>query len=406
MTRQAAPTRIAVVGGAGAMGRIIVRDLIETAPAGIDIVVGDRAGDEARRLFRRSDRRLRVVEIDATSPRSVAKVLDGSAVLINACHHSLNLQLMDAALRLGCHYCDLGGLFHVTRQQLRRHAEFKRAGLLALCGVGSAPGIVNVMARESADRFERVREIHVAVATSDRTPRRGDGLLETSYSIHTVLDEASQPAALFTGGALKFVEPLSHAEPQVFSEPIGRQAPACTLHSELATLPGSFRSKGVREVSFKIAFPGGLAERLRFVRSLGLLETRPMAIGGKTIAPRDVLLALLASVPRSVARGPRDEYEILRVTVRGRRNGQAIEEVLDCHVPGMAEWDIGVDIDTGAPPSIAAQMLLSGLISERGVRPPEQAIPPIPFFRALRTRRMKMVRTSRILGSAGVRKRD
>ena len=88
--------------------------------------------------------------------------------------------VMDAALRLGCHYCDLGGLFHVTRQQLRRHAEFKRAGLLALCGIGSAPGIVNVMARDSADRFERVREIHVAVATSDRTPRRGDGLLETS----------------------------------------------------------------------------------------------------------------------------------------------------------------------------------------------------------------------------------
>ena len=34
---------------------------------------------------------------------------------------------MDAALTLGAHYCDLGGLFHVTRQQLRRHAEFKRA---------------------------------------------------------------------------------------------------------------------------------------------------------------------------------------------------------------------------------------------------------------------------------------
>jgi saccharopine dehydrogenase-like NADP-dependent oxidoreductase len=117
-----------------------------------------------------------------------------------------------------------------------------------------------------------------------------------------------------------------------------------------------------------------------------------------SIAQQDVLLALLASVPPSLVTGPRDEYEILRVTIRGRRNGQAIEEVLDCHVPGMPEWDIGVDIDTGAPSSIAAQMLLSGLIIERGVRPPEQAIPPRPFFRALRTRRMKMVRRSRTVG--------
>ncbi len=384
-----------MVGGAGAMGRIVVRDLIETAPAEVDIVVGDRDADQARLLFAGSSRPIEIVEVDVTRPRRVAQALGGSGVLVNACHHSLNLQVMDAALLLGSHYCDLGGLFHVTRRQLKRHPEFSRAGLLALCGIGSAPGIVNVMARAAADRFERVDQIHVAVATSDRTPRSGEALLETSYSIHTVLDEASQPAALFTEGALRFVDPLSHAEWQTFPAPIGRQAPACTLHSELATLPQSFRSKGVREVSFKIAFPGGLAERLRFVRALGLLDTQPILVGGKSIVPRDVLLALVGKAPASVATGPRDEYEVLRVTVRGRQNGRAVEDVLDCHVPGMPAWDIGVDIDTGAPPSIAAQMLLAGVITERGVRPPERAIPPAPFFHALRARRMKLVRKSR-----------
>ena len=35
---------------------------------------------------------------------------------------------MDAALEIGAHYADLGGLFHVTKQQLKRDAEFERRG--------------------------------------------------------------------------------------------------------------------------------------------------------------------------------------------------------------------------------------------------------------------------------------
>ena len=34
---------------------------------------------------------------------------------------------MDAALDARCHYVDLGGLFHMTRRQLRLDAEFRRA---------------------------------------------------------------------------------------------------------------------------------------------------------------------------------------------------------------------------------------------------------------------------------------
>ena len=111
--------------------------------------------------------------------------------------------------------------------------------------------------------------------------------------------------------------------------------------------------------------------------------------------PRDVLLALLAAVPRPVAAGPRDEYEVLRVTVRGSQGRRAVEVVLDCHVPGMPAWGIGVDIDTGAPPSIVAQMLAAGALEARGVLPPERAIPPKPFFRELARRGMRIQKRSR-----------
>ncbi len=373
------------------MGRITVRDLAETASRNIEIVMADRDRAAARRLAADLPRRVTVVEADAASASSLARAFEGATVVINACHHDFNLRVMDAALQAGSHYCDLGGLFHVTRRQLRRNARFRRAGLLAVCGMGSAPGIVNVMARAAADGLDRVREIHVAVGTRDATPRQGRSLIETSYSIQTVLDEASLPAALFTRGALRFVEPLSRAEPVRFPPPVGLQHPACTLHSELATLPQSFKSKGVREVSFRIAFPGDLADRLRFVHALGLTSTTPTTVRGRRIVPRDLLVALLAAAPRSAPSGPPDEYEVLRVTVRGSQGRLGVDVTVDCHVPGMPAWGIGVDIDTGAPPSIVAQMLAAGRIEARGVLPPERAIPPRPFFRELRRRGMRIV---------------
>ena len=54
--------------------------------------------------------------------------------------YRINLAAMRACLDAGCHYMDLGGLYHVTAEQLELSEEFEQRGLLALLGIGSAPG--------------------------------------------------------------------------------------------------------------------------------------------------------------------------------------------------------------------------------------------------------------------------
>jgi saccharopine dehydrogenase-like NADP-dependent oxidoreductase len=330
--------------------------------------------------------------VDAADVAATARTLGGAFAVINCCQHQLNLPLMEAALRARAHYCDLGGLFHVTREQLKLDARFKRAGLLALPGIGAAPGVVNVMARAAADELERVDEIHILIGNVDRTPGRQPGVLGTSYSIQTILDEASLPAAVFTGGRLVFVEPMSDPQPVRFPPPVGLRHPARTLHSELATLPRSYRAKGIREVSFRIAFPDALADRLRFLRALGMTSTAPLPVNGARVAPRDVLTALHRRLARPAPGGAPDEYEILRVVVRGAADGEERHEVLDCHTAGIPAWGVGVDADTGCPPSIAMQLLRAGVLTARGVVPPERAIPAEPFFAELARRGMRIHR--------------
>jgi len=399
VTRTPPFTRIAVLGGAGAMGQITVRDLCETAPADAEVIVADLNTRGATALVRRlralyPTRRIKAAAVDVARPAVASTVLRGVFGIINCCHHDLNLRAMRLAFAIGSHYVDLGGLFHVTRQQLKLHPRFRKHGLLALLGMGAAPGIVNVLARAAADGMDRVHEIHIAVAGIDRATHPENRVLATSYAIQTVLDEASLPAPTFTNGRFGTAPAMSDPEAIDFPDPVGTQRPSRTIHSEIATLPLSFRKKGIREVSFRIAFPPDLDRQLRLISALGLLSRDPVDAGRVRVAPRDVLMALLKQVPKPAAAAAPDEYEILRVAVHGEQEGRPAEEVLTCHAPGIPAWGVGVDADTGCPPSIAIQLLLRGEIEARGVLPPELAVPVAPFFAELNRRGMRVDRTS------------
>lgn len=389
--------KIAVIGGAGAMGSITVRDLLETTDRATTVLVCDydlKAAEELiAKLDKLGDGRVKAVPVDVRNSENLVTVLEGSLVVINCAQYQYNLQVMEAALSAGAHYVDLGGLFHVTRLQLGMHDRFNERGLTALVGMGAAPGISNILARHGADQMDTVGEIHLRVGSRDSTRYAGKIALPVSYSIKTILDEFSLEPAIFTKGKFRFVPPMSGDTPHRFPEPVGRQRPMYTLHSEVATLPVSYKDKGVKEVSFKIAFDPEFLDRVRFLRDVGLASDKPLDVNGQSIAPIDLVNKVVMSQPKPKQIGKLKQYEIVRAVVKGTREKKKVTHVVDCHTVGMPAWGIGLDIDTGAPPSIAAQMLIRGLITERGVVPPEIAVPVAPFFKELKKRRMTVKET-------------
>ncbi|MFI5347994.1 MAG: saccharopine dehydrogenase family protein [Elusimicrobiota bacterium] len=389
--------RYVVLGGAGAMGRITVRDLVETSDPDDRIVIADYDLGKARALAASlRDPRVSAVRVDVKDRPAAMKALRGAFVLINGVQYHLNLDVMELALALKCHYVDLGGLFHMTRRQLPLHGRFKAVGRTALIGMGAAPGITNVLARWAADRLDTVAEIHARIGTIDRTRYTHLPALPVAYSLKTILEEFSMRPAVFTRGRLSYVEPMSGDAPHRFAPPVGVCRPMYTIHSEVATLPSSFRDKGVREVSFKIAFDPSFVDRVRFLRDLGLASHEAVLVpapGGRgvvSVAPVDLANKVAMSQPPSRQVGPLRQHEVVRAVVKGTRGGRRVTWVADCHAVGMPSWGVGVDIDTGSPPAVAAQMLAAGEIVARGVLPPEKAVPPDSFFRRLKRRRMTL----------------
>lgn len=374
--------RVVVLGGAGAMGRITLRDLVETAKD-VEPVCADRELGPARDLA------VERVRVNVLDPRSLARALRGAHVVIASLPYRFNLEAMRGALAAKAHYIDLGGLFHMTRKQLRLDREFRAARRTALLGVGSSPGITNLLAVHAARELEKVTAVHCQVGSIDRTRFSEAPPLGFGYSVDTLLDEFSMPSAVFRGGKLRMVPPLDPGErvEARFPPPVGSLVLETTLHSEVATLPRHFAKRGVKEVTFRQGFDADFMAKLAFLVRLGLADTRPLDGTGTT--PRRFFLELLGRFPKPKAQGKLDRYEILRAEVHGSSGGRSVRAIADCHAPASAGWGIGPDIDTGAPPSIAAQLLLASEPAP-GVFAPEDAIPVEPFFRELARRGMRV----------------
>jgi lysine 6-dehydrogenase len=368
-----------VIGGAGAMGRIAVRDLVRFAEPDDQIGIADFDLGKASVLASQfNGPRVTALPIDVRDIQATAKALSGAFAIINCIQHHLNLEVMQAAIQARTHYLDLGGLFHMTLKQLPLDPEFRRIGKLAVLGIGAAPGITNVLARMGADQLDTVREIHCRVASVDKTKYRNAPALPISYSLQTILEEFSIEPAVFTKGKLKFVPPMSGMEPIRFPPPVGLQRPMYTIHSELATLPKSF--PGVQEVSFKIAFDPVFLDRVKFLRDLGFASQEPISVSGAKVKPIEVVNKVAMSQKPAEQIGPLRHYEIIRVIVKGKSR----TITLDCHCKDIP------DVNTGAPPAVVARMIAAGEIIGFGVHPPENIVPPGLFFDHLKRRRIRL----------------
>lgn len=118
-----------VLGGVGAIGRVVVRDLFESHPRN-RILVADY-NEPGARAYAQSfhGRRVLAAFADAGNAKQLAKLFRGHTVVINCTQHNFNLKVMRAALVAKVHYVDLGGLFHWTCRQLKLDNQFKRAEL-------------------------------------------------------------------------------------------------------------------------------------------------------------------------------------------------------------------------------------------------------------------------------------
>jgi len=377
--------RIVVLGGAGIIGRAIARDLADDREIK-EIVLADLDLDGARKVAEGLGRPgATAVKADVTDHAGLVALLRGAGAVVNAVQYYFNLPVMKACLEAKTHYVDLGGLFHTTRKQLELHNDFKKAGLLAVPGLGSCPGIANVQARALADGFDGVESVRIY---NGATPDMGDSLA-WAYSIQTIFDEITQPPVVFRDGRFQETAPLGEEELFRFQDPIGVSKVHLSLHSEVATLPLTYGPKGIKECFFKISFFGYSEKALRqlqFLAQIGMAATDPVEVRGARVRPRDVLIEVLKRAPQTGRTGSLGFKDIV-TEVRGTRAGKTVAGRVETTCWPHKAWGLsGGTLLVASPPAIVARWLARGQVRQAGVLPPEQAVDAAAFFRDLEAR--------------------
>jgi len=371
--------RVVVLGGGGLTGRCAVRALAE---GGVfdDVVAADVDEALARSAASAAGARARAEHVDVRDRAALLRVLQGAKVVVNAVQYGFNPTVMDAALEARVPYLDFGGLFHTTRRQLERDADFRAAGALAVPGLGQVPGISNVLAMQAAAGLDRVDSLVIRDGWRDLTV--GGPEVMFTWSPGTFLDEMVLPAVVYEGGAYREYPPMSAPEEFGFPAPVGRTRVYRTLHSEAATLPESLREKGLRHCEWKEGGPG--IELLRTMAALGLGSDRPVAVGGQNVVPREFIVALLKrqgllGVPHGVTM---DDWEVCDLELTGAVRGDPQVRHATARFPPRPDWQLSAtEYAVGVAGAIGAEMIARGEIRGSGVLPPERCV-PAPAFRA------------------------
>lgn len=348
--------RVAVLGAGGTIAPAIVRDLAESDEAG-ELLLLDLDVDRARAVAdAHGGGKARARQADARG--GLADAIGGCDVLVNSASYRINLDAMEACLKAGCHYLDLGGLYWMTGRQLEKHPEFERAGLLGLLGIGSSPGKTNVMAvRAVRELGEQPVRVDVIAGGRDLDPPPG---FSVPYALRTLMDEITMPPVAVRDGRALELEPLSDGGRVSFPEPIGAADTIHTLHSEVRTFPDSF---GCRESSFRLSLHPELLEKLRELREAGDEEVERAAQSAVPPSPSTVSVHLVEAAR---------ETRTVRVTAVTRP---------------MKAWGLGGGVvSTAAPAAAAVRLLARGDLTATGVMPPERCVDPDELFPELERR--------------------
>jgi saccharopine dehydrogenase (NAD+, L-lysine-forming) len=362
--------RVAVLGAGGTIAPAIVRDLAEseevTAMRLLDIDLR-RAETVA---MEHGAGKAQARQADATG--DLAEQLDGMEVLVNSAAYRINLAAMRACLDAGCHYMDLGGLYHVTAEQLKLSAEFEQRGRLALLGIGSAPGKTNLLAARAVRELPgKPVSISVLAAGRDLDPPEG---VSFPYAVRTLLDEITMAPMALVNGRPQEMRPLQDGPSADFGDPIGVAETIFTLHSEVLTFGDSFKAPNV---TFALSLSPKVLESLKELS--GASEER------------------IAEVARSASPPSANTLSIHVVEVAGPQTMIRARSV----TPPNEAWGLGGGIvSTASPAAAAVRLLARGSITAHGALPPESCIDPDEMFGELEARGVRFDVSSHPLDKA------
>ncbi|MBS3794280.1 MAG: saccharopine dehydrogenase NADP-binding domain-containing protein [Candidatus Thorarchaeota archaeon] len=368
-------SRVVVLGGCGTVGSIAVETLASYEDIS-SIVIADIREDAAKKRAESVDGDLCLSrKVDVTVRESLEKAIQDADVVLNTCgpFYRFGPTILSRVIDAGIDYVDVCDDFDATRKLLDMDDDAKKVGISALTGMGSSPGIANLLAKFCADHMlDSVDSIDIYHAHGGE-PNEGRAVV--AHRIHSM--QADIPMYLdgkFTT-VRYFAEDGKALEEDVDYKLVGTHRSYPYPHPETITLPQWIECNRVTNLG--CVLPDEYYDLIRGIVHLGITEEAPIDVSGDEVEPLEFAISYILDQREKILQKTNfgEQRGCLKITMKGTMEGKAHRFDFSLASKGQSMGE-----GTGIPAALGVILMLRGKIQKKGVLPPEGCVNPLDFL--------------------------
>jgi len=347
--------------GSGNIGSTAAGDIARSMSSS-HIVIADQDAKRARTVADQiGENNVSWVHLNAANRGKLLRTLKDCDLAMGFLPGNLGYSLMKACIEARK---DLVDVSYMAENPFRLHQAATSAGITIVPDCGLAPGISNFIVGHAFQNLDKTKAVHVMVGGLPEKPIPPLGYIVT-WSPESLIDEYTRKAIIVKRGRRVKVEALSGKENIEFPE-VGKLEAFFTdgLRTLLYTI------HGVRDMWEKTLRYPGHAEKIKLLEAMGLFKKEKIKVEGVEVSPRRLTVKLLEQTLR---KPEVKDFVALKVEVCGVKNSE--ETAYIYHMLDTCDRKRGITAmarTTAYPMSIVAQLILNGIIKEKGVVPPEK----------------------------------
>ncbi|MGB9839426.1 saccharopine dehydrogenase family protein [Thermovenabulum sp.] len=343
-----------IVLGAGLVGSLIARDL----SVDFDVTVADKNEEALKRIKELAE--VGTLQIDFSKENAIKEAVKDFDLVVGAVPGFLGFKMLKQVIEAKKNIVDIS---FAPEDCIVLDDLAKENNVTAVIDCGVAPGMSNILIGHAAKMLDETQYCEILVGGLPQS-RYWPYEYKLVFSPLDTIDEYMRPARMKVNGEIVEKPALSEIELVDFP-PIG------TLEA--------FNTDGLRSLLYTLNIPNmkektlrypGHAEKMKMLRETGFFGSEPVEVNGVKVKPIELTAKLL--FPMWKLKDGEKDFTIMRVTVKGKKNGEMISYIYDLvdyfddemKVTSMART-------TGYTCSVVVRILAKGLYDKKGVCPPE-----------------------------------
>ncbi len=370
--------KIAII-GAGAVGAALTRVLCNN-PSVSAVSVIDKNGTVLEPLKQSiQSKKLRTFRMGVEKEQALSTLINGFDFLISALPSHFNKRLARLAIENGLHFIDFGGSDEVYEKQLTYNERALEQESLVIPSCGMAPGMINILALQAYEEFDKVDTIKIRATGLPVHPIPPLNY-QLSFSPAGLINEYLNDVLIIKDGKATKVPALEGCEAVSFvSEPDFRELEAFYTSGHISTLARELDGK-LRELDFKTIRYKGHRDIMKALFELGFDSDGIIDIRSN-ITFRELLIRQLN---KKLPRGQED-IVLAKIMVSGEKDG--IQRLRDYEIVHRYQqtFDLPAMMAcTAIPVEIVTELVSEGKVNQSGgVFAPELLVDKAEFIKRL-----------------------